>query len=111
MAPKAAEAAMCAHEQHKFWEMHDKLFASQRALEPEALKGYAKELGLDAKEFDRCLDGGKWAELVKSDQEAGEAAGVNGTPAFFINGVPLSGAQPMEAFEQLIDRELGRDKG
>jgi protein-disulfide isomerase len=105
-APKAAEASMCAHEQHKFWEMHDKLFDNQRALEAPQLKVYARELGLDAKEFERCLDGGKYAELVRQDQSAGEAAGVNGTPAFFINGVPLSGAQPLEAFEQVIEREL-----
>jgi protein-disulfide isomerase len=105
-AQKAAEAARCAGDQGKYWEMHEKLFANQRALEVPALKGYAKELGVDGAKFDACLDGGEKAKLVEADKKAGEEVGVTGTPAFFINGVLLSGAQPLEAFSQVIDAEL-----
>jgi protein-disulfide isomerase len=104
-APKAAEAAACADEQGKFWQMHDALFEGQD-LELEAMKANAQRLGLDAAKFDACLDSGRMAALVKRDQAAGNKAGVTGTPAFFINGVMLSGAQPEEAFHKVIDEEL-----
>lgn len=106
-APKAAEAAHCAHEQGKFWDMHDKLFANQKALQPGQLKGYAGELGLDQAKFDQCLDSGKMAEVVKKNMEEGAEAGVQGTPAFFVNGTMLSGALPFEEFKKVIDQELG----
>ncbi len=105
-APKAAEAAQCADDQGKFWEMHDKLFSNQQALKVEQLKGYAGELGLDAAAFDTCLSSGKYTEEVKADQEAGEAVGVSGTPAFFVNGRFLNGALPFEQFKEAIDAEL-----
>jgi protein-disulfide isomerase len=105
-AAKAAEAARCAGDQSKYWQMHEKLFANQKALEPDALKRYAKDLGLDAAKFDKCLDGGEKAKAVADDRKAGEEVGVTGTPAFFINGVLVSGAQPLEAFTQVIDAEL-----
>jgi protein-disulfide isomerase len=105
-AVKAAEAARCAGDQGKYWEMHEKLFANQKALDVASLKGYAKELGVDQAKFDACLDAGEKAKLVEADKKAGEDAGVTGTPAFFVNGVPLSGAQPLEAFEQVIEAEL-----
>jgi protein-disulfide isomerase len=105
-AQKAAEAGDCAAAQGKFWEMHDKMFASQQALQPDQLKGYAKELGLDAAKFDECLDKGAMADAVKKDHEAGREAGVRGTPAFFVNGKLLSGAQPFEEFKAAIDAEL-----
>jgi protein-disulfide isomerase len=105
-APKASEAALCAHDQGKFWEYHDTLFANQKALEVPALKGYAKELGLDAAKFDKCLDSGEKGAIVNADLEAGKKVGVNGTPAFFINGILLSGAQPFEEFKSVIDAEL-----
>ena len=104
-APKAAEAGACADEQGKFWEMHDALFDSQE-LEPDALKAQAQKLGLDAAKFDECLDSGRTAALVKRDQAAGQKAGVTGTPAFFINGRVLSGAQPEDEFHKVIDQEL-----
>ena len=72
----------------------------------EGAGGYAKELGVDQAKFDACLDGGEKAKLVEADKKAGEEVGVTGTPAFFINGVLLSGAQPLEAFSQVIDAEL-----
>jgi protein-disulfide isomerase len=105
-APKASEAALCAHDQGKFWEYHDALFANQKALEVPALKGYAKELGLDTGKFDKCLDSGEKAATVNADLEAGKKVGVTGTPAFFINGILLSGAQPIEEFKSVIDEEL-----
>lgn len=106
-APKAAEAAACAEEQGKFWELHDALFESQE-LDVDAMKAQAARLGVDAKKFDACVDSGRMAAVVKRDQAAGQQAGVSGTPAFFINGLMLSGAQPEEAFRKLIDEELDR---
>jgi protein-disulfide isomerase len=110
LAPKAAEAAHCAGDQGKYWQMHDRLFAAGGKLEVESLKGYAKEVGLDATKFDACLDSGEKASVVASNKKAGDDAGVNGTPAFFINGRLISGAQPAEAFKQVIDAELTAKK-
>lgn len=106
-APKAAEATACADEQGKFWELHDALFESQE-LGVEALKMQARRTGLDEQKFNSCLDSGRTAALVKRDMAAGQQVGVSGTPAFFINGFMLSGAQPEEAFRKLIDAELAR---
>ncbi len=105
-APKAAEASLCAADQGKFWEYHDKLFANQSALKVEDLKKHASDLGLDAARFNECLDSGKKAEIVSKDKADGEKAGVTGTPAFFINGVALSGAVPASEFKTIIDAEL-----
>ncbi len=109
-APKAAEAAHCAGEQGKYWEMHAKLFANQRALEVPALKGYAKDLKLDQAKFDKCLDSGATAAIVEESRKVGNEAGVNGTPAFFVNGILISGAQPFDAFKEVIDVELAQSK-
>jgi protein-disulfide isomerase len=105
-APKAAEAAHCAGDQGKYWEMHGKLFANSTKLEVGDLKAYAREVGLDGGKFDQCLDSGEKARLVEMHKKAGEEVGVSGTPAFFINGRHLSGAQPAEAFKAIIDQEL-----
>lgn len=105
-AQKASEAAQCAGDQNKYWEMHEKLFASQQALKVEQLKEHAKGLGLDSGKFDKCLDGGDKAKVVDESKKAGEELGVSGTPHFFINGRPLSGAQPFEEFKKIIDLEL-----
>jgi protein-disulfide isomerase len=105
-AEKAAEAGACAQDQGKFWELHDKMFTNQTKLAVDDLKGYAKSLGMDATKFDKCLDSGEKKTLVEEDTKAGSAAGVNGTPAFFINGVFINGAQPYEQIKQTIDREL-----
>jgi protein-disulfide isomerase len=107
-AAKAAEAGECAHEQGKFWEMHDRLFANQSKLQVEALKQAASELGLDSAKFDQCLDSSKYASEVQSDVDEGARYGVTGTPAFFINGRLLGGAQPLQAFTEVIDEELAR---
>ncbi len=105
-AQKAAEASECAADQGRFWEYHDKLFENQEALDEASLKQYAKDLGLDSARFDSCLDSGQKASLVQSDFDEGQANGVSGTPAFFINGRMLVGAQPYSAFKQAIDAAL-----
>ncbi len=105
-APKASEAALCAGDQGKFWEMHDKLFENQKALEADKLPGYAEALGLDGAKFTSCLDAGKYADQIAADMASGSAAGVSGTPAFFINGRFVNGALPFEAFKEVIDEEL-----
>ncbi len=106
LAPKAAEAAHCAGDQQKYWEMHDRLYAANGKLAVAELKTYAKEVGVDQAKFDKCLDSGEKATLVAFHQKAGEAAGVTGTPAFFVNGRLISGAQPLDAFKAVIDEEL-----
>jgi protein-disulfide isomerase len=105
---KAAEAGHCAQEQGKFWEFHDKLFGNQQALQPEFLKQYAKDLGMDADKFDACLDSSKYAERVRDSVAAGSRLGVNSTPTSFVNGRVLEGAQPYEAFAAVIDEELAK---
>ncbi len=105
-AQKAAEAGECAHEQGMFWEMHDVLFEKQNEWEnvgEDKFKEYASELGLDTTQFNDCLDSGKYKDEVQADFSEGSAAGVRGTPAFFINGQLLSGAQPFSAFQAVID--------
>jgi protein-disulfide isomerase len=106
----AAEAAQCAHEQGKFWEYHDKAFANQQALAADNLKQYAVDLGLDATKFNACLDESRFKQAVTTDHTGGQAVGVSGTPAFFINGRFLSGAQPYEAFSAIIEEELGKSR-
>ncbi len=105
-APKAAEAALCANEQGQFWEYHDVLFKNQQKLDEDDLKAHAASLGLDAAKFADCLASGRMKKQIEADQEAGRKVGVSGTPAFFINGTSLSGAQPLEAFKEVIDEEL-----
>ncbi len=105
-AQKAAEAAECAGNQDKFWEMSDKIFKNQKALDNDNLKVYAKEIGLNEDAFGKCLDKGEAANEVKKDFEEGAKYGVQGTPAFFINGISVSGAQPYSVFEKIIEEEL-----
>jgi protein-disulfide isomerase len=103
---QAAEAAMCAADQDKFWQYHDRLFANQDRLAPDGLKQHAAEVGLDVAAFMVCLEGRKHQSAVQADLEAGQALGISGTPAFYINGRPLGGAQPFAAFKAIIDEEL-----
>ncbi|MBI2188567.1 MAG: thioredoxin domain-containing protein [Acidobacteria bacterium] len=107
---RAAEAGQCAKEQGKFWEYHDRLFANQQALQPEFLKKYADELGLDAAKFDACLDTAKYAERVQEHMGIGNALGVSSTPSVFINGRLVAGAHPYETFAAIIDEELERKR-
>lgn len=105
-AQKAAEAAECADEQGKFWEMHNMIFDNQGAIGVVDLKQNAKSLGIDITAFNNCLDSGKYADEVIKDMNDGIAAGVKGTPTFFINGEKLVGAQPFSVFEQIIEKKL-----
>ncbi|MBL8933504.1 MAG: thioredoxin domain-containing protein, partial [Archangium sp.] len=102
----AAEASMAAHEQGKFWQMHDKLFANQQALDRASIERYAQELGLDMGKFKSALDSNKFAKKVEADSAEGMQVGANGTPTFFINGREFVGAQPFEAFKGVIDEEI-----
>jgi protein-disulfide isomerase len=106
-AQKAAEAAECAKDQGKFWEMHDKLFSNQAALTVDDLKRYASDLGLNTAEFNQCLDSGAKTQFVQNDIAYGTQLGVTGTPTFYINGNQIVGAQPYATFKQAIDTALG----
>jgi len=106
----ASEAANCANAQGKFWEYHAKLFDNQTALSEEQLKGYAEELGLDKAKFETCLKEKPFKAAIDKDMADGSKVGVNGTPAFFINGRMLSGAQPFDKFKEVIDDELANAK-
>jgi protein-disulfide isomerase len=105
-APLAAEATLAAEAQGKFWEMHDKLFASARQLQREDLDRYAHELGLDMEKFTAALDSHAYKPRVDQDIALAAKVGAKGTPCFFINGRKLVGAQPVEAFKAVIDEEL-----
>jgi protein-disulfide isomerase len=109
-APKAAEAARCANDQGKFWPYHDLLYARAPKGSPDDLTAYANEVGLDVAAFEACLTSGKHAAGVKKDIEEGNRLGIDGTPGFFVNGRPLAGAQPLEAFVTVIEDELARAK-
>jgi protein-disulfide isomerase len=107
---KAAEAGNCAREQGKFWEYHDRLFANQAALQPEFLKKYAADAGLDAAKFNACLDTAKYSDRVQEQMGVGTGLGVGSTPSLYVNGRLVAGAQPYETFVTIIDEELERAK-
>jgi len=107
-AKKAHEAARCAGDQGKYYEYNRKVFENQAKMGVGDLKKYAKQLNLDMDQFNNCLDSSKYASAVEEMMAKGARAGVSGTPAFFINGIMLSGAQPYEAFKEIIDAELER---
>jgi protein-disulfide isomerase len=105
---KASEAAHCAGDQGKYWEFHDRLFANQQALQPDALKKHAAELGLNASAFNECFDSSKYRDRVREGMGQGEQLGVSSTPSLFINGRLVAGAVPYESFVEIIDEELQR---
>jgi protein-disulfide isomerase len=105
-AMPAALAAAAAGEQGKFWEMHDKMFANQRALTDENFETWAKEIGLDVAKFKKDMQDPAIKKEILAQQQQGSTLGARGTPAFFINGRFLSGAQPFPAFKALIDEEM-----
>jgi protein-disulfide isomerase len=108
-AAKAAEAALCANEQGKFWQMHDAMFKDQGSLAVDGLKTKAAGIaGVDAASFNSCLDSGKETAAVKSDVKEGTKAGVNGTPAMFVNGRFISGVVSADDLSKVIDEELKR---
>jgi len=113
---KAHEAALCANDQGKYWEMHDTLFANQHALQPERLVGHANALGLEPVAFPTCLDSGKHAARIRADLDEAQNLGLNGTPAFLIgvNGPDgkvkmvkfVNGARPYPDFKAAIEAAL-----
>jgi protein-disulfide isomerase len=110
-AQPAAEAAMAAGAQGKFWEMHDKLFANQQQLDRATFEKYAQELGLDMNKFKADLDANKYKDVIDGEQKEGAALGVQGTPAVFINGRKISGAYPWDTFKKIADEELAKKSG
>jgi protein-disulfide isomerase len=109
-APLAHLASMAAHEQGKFWEYHDKLFANHPKIQRPFLLQYATELGLDTKRFQAAVDSRKYADRIDADVAEAGALGSTGTPAFFVNGRFLSGAKPFAEFAKVINSELERLK-
>ena len=107
-ARNAAEASWCAQDQGKFWEYHDLLFANAPKAAQDDLKHYAELIDLDMRKFESCLSQNVHRDSIQWDIDEVTKLGMSGTPAFFINGRPLSGAQPLEKFVQVIDEELAR---
>jgi protein-disulfide isomerase len=101
----AAEAAMCAGEQNAYWPFHEKLFSSD-ALGSSVYTKYAEELGLDMDTFESCIKEGRFKEAIQADLDFAVNLGVRSTPTFFINGLAIVGAQPLDIFKQVIDKEL-----
>ncbi len=107
-AMPASVATVCANEQGKFWELHDKIFDNQREINGENIQKWAKELGLDMAKFDACKSGSEAQGIVTADMEEGRKAGVSSTPTFIVNGRLIAGAQPFEQFKSIIDAELSK---
>jgi protein-disulfide isomerase len=105
-AVPAAKAALAAHQQGKFWEMHDKLFKNQQALSDQDLVAYAKSLGLDVQRFQTDLSSPMVGERIAQDQKDAEMLGARATPTLFVNGIPLRGALPLTTFKAVIDHEI-----
>ena len=105
-AKLAAQASVCADQQDQFWGFHDKLFEKQKEMKRENLMAHATELNLDMAAFESCLDDPRTVALVDADIAAAAEVGATGTPAFYVNGIMLSGAQPFENFEAVINAEL-----
>jgi protein-disulfide isomerase len=110
-AKPAAEAALAANEQGKFWQMHATIFKNQNALEDADLEGYAEEIGLDMEKFRAATASHKFAAALDADMKQGSALGVEGTPATFVNGRLVSGAQPVEVFKEIVEKELKKPSG
>jgi protein-disulfide isomerase len=109
-AMNAHKASLAAGEQGKFWEMHDLIFDSPADLSPETMRKHAQQLGLDMAKFDADYKSDAIMAKITADQEEGKKALVRGTPAFFVNGKMISGAQPFEAFKKEIDALLAEKK-
>jgi len=108
-----ALASECANEQGKFWELHDKIFDEQEKLGQgtvestvDDIKAWASEIGLNASQFNQCLDSEKYAENVDNDNSVASKVNATGTPTFYINGKQIVGAQPFSSFKAIIDQEL-----
>jgi protein-disulfide isomerase len=101
----AAEASMCAGEQDAFWPFHEKLFSSE-SLDNSTYVQYAEDLGLKMETFLGCLTDHKYRQAIQADSDFAINLGINSTPTFFINGLAVVGAQPLDVFKQIIDKEL-----
>jgi protein-disulfide isomerase len=101
----AAEAAMCAGEQNAYWPFHEKLFSSD-ALGSELYLQYAQEIGLDMTNFEACIAERRYQQAIQADLDFALDLGATSTPTFFINGLAIVGAQPLNVFQQIIDKEL-----
>ncbi len=101
---KAAQAAECARDQDKFWEMHDMLFDRGPSGDH---RQYATLLGLNEELFDECIGSRKYVKRVRADTYEGQSFGARGTPTFFINGKMVVGSQQFSVFKEVIDAELG----
>ena len=108
-ARAAHQAAAAAHLQDKFWEMHDRIFASPRDLSPETYQRYATEMGLDMDQYNSDFASTEVRKQIDSDLAMASKLGVTGTPSFFVNGRFLSGAQPYGSFARVIDEELAKN--
>jgi len=109
-AQLAAEAAMAAHEQGKFWEFINVAFANQKALDRVDLEKYAQQVGLDMDAFKKALDTRKFKKRVQEDLEAGKKVGVRGTPTIFVNGRKYEGPREADKMIELIDKEILQKK-
>ena len=98
---------MCAHAQGHFWEMHDLLYANQNAQSDADLANYATQLGLDVTQWQTCLTSAEPVDQISADLRAADSARVDGTPAFFVDGVSIVGNRPLDDFLTVIDRALG----
>lgn len=105
-SPKAAEAGQCAHDQGKFWEYHDTLYENARTLTADNLKSYAVQLGLDAEQFNTCLDSGQNIAKVNQNLDEARSLGLPGTPSFLVNGKKLVGPPSFETLKSTIDAIL-----
>jgi protein-disulfide isomerase len=108
-ARPAAAAALAAGAQGKFWEMHRAIFAHQGALDRPSLDRYAQEVGLDVSRFREDIEAREHAEAIEADLKLGASVGVKGTPAIFLNGRKIVGAQPLESFKKIADEELAKN--
>jgi len=102
MAQRAALASECAHEQGKFWELHDRIYQNQNDLSEDRLLELAKQVGLNESRYKNCMNTEKYSAEIQKDVEEGFAAGVRGTPTFFINGNRVAGSIPEKMFEQIF---------
>ena len=110
-ARPAAEAAMCAEEQGKFWEYHQAIFDLNGKLVEGSLAGIGSSLGLDREKLSSCIEERRFKDFVEADFAAGREAGVTGTPSFFINGITFTGSRDADEMSRQIDRELARIEG
>ena len=106
----AAMAGECAHEQGRFWQMHDKIFANQQLINENQLTIYALQIGLNGEQFSNCLKNGKYLEEIRTDLNDAYLAEVKATPTFFINGKKIEGAMPLANFEKIITYQQSLDE-